>query len=129
MRKRLDCCTPNLVYLLQCTAHCKQYTGSAVNFKNRWSKHKTDMMNGKGEDCGFCKHWTKEHSTSLQDLSPIKITFLDQTDDPGAREDDYPHLKRLEGRWMADLGCLVSMDRVHGLNIRDDAKPKQQRNT
>ena len=85
------------------------------------------MMNGKGEDCGFCKHWQKEHSTSPQDLSAIKITFLDQIDDPGSREDDFPNLKRLEGKWMANLGCLASMDRIHGLNVRDDAKPKQQR--
>jgi hypothetical protein len=69
----------------------------------------------------------KEHSNSNHDLSSIKIIFLDQIDDPGAREDDFPNLKRLEGKWMANLGFLVSMDRVHGLNIRDDAKPKQQR--
>ena len=67
-----------------------------------------------------------DHKDAPQDLSSIKIIFLDQIDDPGPREEDFPYLKNLEGRWMANLGCLVSMDRVHGLNIRDDAKPKQK---
>ena len=84
------------------------------------------MTNCKAEDCGFCKHWAKDHSESPQDLSCVKIIFLDQVDDPGPREEDFPNLKRLEGTWMANLGCLVSMDRDHGLNVRDDAKPKQQ---
>ena len=88
IKKKLDCCTPNLVYLLQCTTHHKQYCGSAVGFKGRWSKHKTDMINCKNEDCGFCKHWAKEHADSPKDLSPIKIIFLDQVNDPGPKEED-----------------------------------------
>ena len=56
IKKKLDCCTPNLVYLLQCTTHRKQYCGSAVNFKSQGSKRKTDMTNCKDEDCRFCKH-------------------------------------------------------------------------
>ena len=68
------------------------------------------------------------HKDDFKDMSCLKITFLDHTSDPGRREDDYPNLKRLEGKWMANLGCLYSMDRVHGANIRDDAKPKQHWN-
>ena len=67
-----------------------------------------------------------EHQNSPHDLSPIKIVFLDQVNDPGPREEDFPKLKSLEGKWMANLGCLASMSRNHGLNVRDDAKPKQQ---
>ena len=124
--KQLDCCTPNLVYLLQCTRHQKQYTGSSVNFKRRWSQHKRDMVNGRGEDCGFCEHWAQSHSDSPDDISCVRILFLDQVNDPGPREEDFPHLKHLEGRWMANLGCLTSMDWVHGTNRRDDARPKQR---
>ena len=43
VKKPVDCCTSNLVYLLQCTLHHKQYTGSSVAFKSRWSKHRSDM--------------------------------------------------------------------------------------
>ena len=125
IRKPLDCCTPNLVYLLQCTQHEKQYCGSSVNFKGRFSQHKRDMVKGKGEDCGFCRHWAQDHKDNPEDLSALRILFLDQVNDPGPKEEDYPKLKRLEGKWMANLGCLHSMDREHGANIRDDAKPKQ----
>ena len=125
VKKKVDCCTPNLVYLLQCEQHQKQYVGSSVSFKGRWSKHKTDMTNARGEDCGFCKHWARDHKTSPKDLSCIKITFLDYVIDPGQKEEDFPNLKYLEGKWMANLGCLFSMDRIHGVNARDDAKPKQ----
>ena len=125
INKQVDCCTPNLVYLLQCTIHQKQYTGSSVKFKSRWSQHKRDLVNGLGQDCGFCEHWAQCHSDSPDDLSSIRIVFLDQVNDPGPRDEDFPHLKKLEGRWMANLGCLFSMDRTHGTNKRDDARPKQ----
>ena len=85
------------------------------------------MVKAKGEDCGFCKHWAQYHKDSSDDLTCLKIVFLDQIDDPGPKEEDFPHLKKIEGKWMANLGCLISMDRNHGLNIRDDARPKQSR--
>ena len=47
-------------------------------------------------------------------------------DDPGPREEDFPKLKWLEGKYMANFGCLCSMDRAHGVNVKDDAKPKQK---
>ena len=98
---------------------------SAVNFKSRYSQHKCDMVKGKGEDCGFCRHWAQEHKGAPDDLSCLRVLLLDQVNDPGPKEEDFPNLKRLEGKWMANLGCLYSMDREHGTNIRDDAKPKQ----
>ena len=73
----------------------------------------------------FCEHWSLCHSDSPDDISWVRILFLDQVNDPGPREEDYPHLKALEGKWMANLGCLTSMDRIHGTNRRDDARPKQ----
>ena len=83
------------------------------------------MVHARGEDCGFCKHWAVDHKDSPGDLSWVNIVLLDQVNDLGPREEDFPNLKFLEGKWMANLGCLWSMDRVHGLNQRDDAKTKQ----
>ena len=68
-------------------------------------------------------------SSTFETLRQIcNFLLLDQVSDPGAKEEDFPKLKQLEGRWMANLGCLYSMDREHGTNIRDDAKPKQHWN-
>ena len=55
-------------------------------------------------------------------MSMFQVYFLDSCEDPGRREDDYPHLKRLEEKWMVTLGSLGSMDPAQGCNRRDDAK-------
>ena len=72
------------------------------------------MINCKGEDCGFCRHWAQCHNDDPGDLSPLEIVFLDQVNDPGPREEAFPHLKHLEGKWMANwgaclqwIGCMV----------------------
>ena len=44
----------------------------------------------------------------------LKVYFLGSVDDPRRKEDDYPHLKRLEERWMVTLGSLGTMDPVQG---------------
>ena len=33
----------------------------------------------------------------------LRVYFLDSVADPGRKQDDYPHLKRLEERWMVTL--------------------------
>ena len=128
IKKKLSCATPNLVYYLKCT-QCPgpgvpHYTGSTVNFKQRWSKHKNDMCKLVGRDCNFCEHWTRYHADNPADFSGVEIYFLDQVDDPGAREDGYPHLRRIEDRWMVDMGSLGTLDPVQGCNKKDDAAAK-----
>ncbi len=128
IHKVLTCVTPNLVYYLVCiscpgrpgiTPH---YTGSALNVKKRIANHKSDMTRGVGKDCGFCEHWARHHRNQLQDLSMLQVYFLDSVADPGRKQDDYPHLKRLEEKWMVTLGSLGTMDPAQGCNKRDDAK-------
>ena len=128
IHKALTCITPNLVYYLVCT-NCPgrpgitpHYTGSALNVKKRIANHKSDMTRGVGKDCGFCEHWARHHRNQLQDLSMLQVYFLDSVADPGRKQDDYPHLKRLEERWMVTLGILGTMDPAQGCNKRDDAK-------
>ena len=132
--KKLNCVSPNLVYYLKCT-DCPagadvtpHYVGSSVRFKGRWSSHKNDMIRGVGKDCGFCEHWARHHKANLTDISKIEIYFLDNCEDPGRKEDDYPKLKNLEEKWMVSLGSLGSLDPVQGCNKRDDAKAKARWN-
>ena len=99
------------------------YVGSCVNAKKRISSHKQDLVRGRGKDCGFCEHWARHHRGNPQDLSMWQIYFLDPVDDLGAREDDYPRLRKLEERWMVKLGSLTSLDPVGGFKKRDDARP------
>ena len=87
-----------------------------MNFKQRWSKHKNDMCKLVGKDCNFCEHWTRYHADNPADFSGVEIYFLDQVDDSGARGDGYPHLRRIEDRWMVDMGSLGTLDPVQGCN-------------
>ena len=83
---------------------------------------RVEVSRGVGKDCGFCEHWATFHRGQLQDFSKLQIYFLDSCEDPGRKEDDFPHLKKLEERWMVTMGSLASLDPAAGMNKRDDAK-------
>ena len=129
--KVLNCKDLNMVYYLKCT-RCPMgpglmphYVGSSTNFRgSRWSKHKRDMERGVGKDCHFCEHWSIYHKDDLEDLSCIEVYFLDSCEDPGPAEEDYPVLRRLEEKWMVNMGSLASLDPVQGCNKRDDARAR-----
>ena len=59
-----------------------------------------------GKCCNFCEHWSQHHIDNPRDLSGVEIYFLDSVDNAGEKEDGYPNLRRLEERWMVDLGSL-----------------------
>ena len=94
---------------------------------HKWSAHKNAMKRGQGKDCHFCEHWALYHQNNLDDLSSVKIYFLDSCDDPGPAEDGYPLLRKLEEKWMVNLGSLASLDHQQGWNKRDDAKANPYR--
>ena len=123
--KNLSCKMP-LVYYLLCSdcpsGVTPHYTGSSVNFPVRWSKHKRDLLQGKGEDCGFCQHWKLHHKNNFSDLSHVKIYFLDTCDDPGTKADGYQALRNLEDQWMVQMGSLATLDPDQGCNKKDEAK-------
>ena len=85
------------------------------------------MLKGDGTDCHFCEHWAIYHKNDLQDLSGIQIYFLDSCEDPGPAEEDYPLLRKLEEKWMVNMGSLASLDPNQGCNKRNEAKAKSWR--
>ena len=42
-------------------------------------------------------------------------------------DQDYPFLRKLEEKWMVNMGSLASLDPKQGWNKRDDAKAKAWR--
>ena len=90
--------------------------------------HKNCMKNGTGKDCHFCEHWAIYHKDNLEDLSCVEIYFLDSCEDPGPADQDYPILRKLEEKWMINMGSLAALDPQQGCNKRDDAKAKAWRN-
>ena len=77
-----------------------------------------------GKDCNFCEHWSRYHRNQPGDFSGVEIYSLDQADDPGPREDGYPLLRKLEDRWMVDMGSLGTLDPLQGFNKKDNATAK-----
>ena len=77
-----------------------------------------------GKDCNFCEHWKRYHTDDPTDFSRVEIYFLDQVDDPGPKDDCYPLLRKLEDRWMVDMGSLGTLDPFQGCNKKDDAAAK-----
>ena len=124
IRKPLNCKVKNIVYYLKCGSHGAHYCGSSVDFRARWRNHISDMRKGKGDDCNFCEHWSRCHKEALTDLSPIQIFFVDSCEDPGSKADGYPLLRKLEDRWMVQMGSLGTFDPINGCNRKDDAKAK-----
>ena len=59
-----------------------------------------------------------------EDFPGVEIYFLGQVDDPGPREEGYPHLKKLEDKWMVDMGSLGTLNPLKGCNKKDDAAAK-----
>ena len=101
------------------------YAGSSVGFRaSRWSSHKNCMFRGDGKDCSFCEHWALYHKNNLQDLSCIEIYVLDSCEDPGPAQEDYPILRKLEEKWIINMGSLAALDPIQGWNKRDDARAK-----
>ena len=113
------------MYYLKCTGctytGTPHYTGSTVDFKARWRAHKSDMTRLVGKCCNFCEHWSRHHRANPRDLSGVEIYFVDSVKNPGSRDDGYPQLRKLEERWMVDLGSLATLDPLQGCNKRDDA--------
>ena len=100
------------------------YTGSSTDYPRRWSQHKTNMEKGLGTDCHWCVHWAQFHNHDYKDFSSVKIYFLDTCDNPGDLENDYAGLRKVEEKWMVNMGSLCTMDHQQGVNKKDDAKAR-----
>ena len=59
-----------------------------------------------------------------KDFSSVKIYFLDTCDNPGDLANDYAGLRKVEEKWMVNMGSLCTMDHQQGVNKKDDAKAR-----
>ena len=54
----------------------------------------------------------------------MEIYLLDKVEDAGRKEDGYPNLRKLEDKWMVNMGSLGTIDPIQGCNKKDDAAAK-----
>ena len=118
----LYCTTNNLIYYILCNcSRPKDYVGSALNIKKRWSKHKSDCRKEIWENCGLTRHFQQEHQGNMEEaISNLKITLVDHLEGVHSEE----RLLQLEKDWILNLGTSGPT----GMNSRNQLLTNQRRN-
>jgi hypothetical protein len=78
-----------------------------MDVKRRWSKHKMDIRHWQGHwnACGLPKHFAWHHTGGMEDaIINLKVTLVDHW----VWDLEERGLKRLEDRWMVNMGTLCS---------------------
>ena len=121
IRKRMTCATPNVIYYIFCPCgHPTDYVGSTNDMKRRWSGHKTDIRSQNWKACGLTRHFGDHHTGDMEvAISNLEVTLVDCL----LGDYDEKRLKRLEDKWMVNLGTLFT-----GANSRNEVLSNRRRN-
>ena len=119
IKQRLDCNVRSVIYLVTCNSCQKQYVGSTMNLKNRFTNYKSDIKQVK-KSCTCVQHFGKVHNWSDFRIQPIEKVHL--MEDLSTSEKEKKLLAR-ERYWMAELRTIYL-----GLNDRDDLRLELRRN-
>jgi hypothetical protein len=97
IRKRLDCTSDHVIYLVTCAKCCGQYVGkSTTDFKRRHSNHKVEIRNQRG---GLGHHFGGQNGCGYQN---VKIMLIDQVE-----KGDKIGLENCEVYWQNQMRCYV----------------------
>ena len=120
LQKRTTCTTRNQIYYILCNCSSpKDYVGSALNIKKRWSEHKSDCRKEIWENCGLTRHFQQEHQGNMEEaISNLKITLLDHLEGVHSEE----RLLQLEKDWILNLGTSGPT----GMNSRNQLLTNQR---
>ena len=102
LNKRTTCTTPNSIYYILCNcANPKDYVGSCVDPKRRWSKHISDIRKQNWDNCGLTKHFWRHHQGYMENaISNLQVTLVDHLTGPYREE----KLLQLEKDWILNMG-------------------------
>ena len=70
-----DCC--NIIYLITCSNCRELYLGSAINFKQRFRIHKSDMKPNK-DICGTARHFNNKCCSPHNKHVYLKVPIIEQ---------------------------------------------------
>ena len=111
INKRITCDTPNLIYYILCPCgNPTDYIGSTMDVKRR----------GHWNACGLTKHFGWHHTGDMEDaISNLKVTLVDHW----VGDLEERGLKKLEDRWMVNMGTLFT-----GSNTRNEVLSNNRKN-
>ena len=119
IKQHLNCNASNVIYLITCNSCQKQYVGSTMNLKARFTLYKSDIRQSK-KSCTCIQHFGKVHTWSDFKIQPIEKVY--NLDGLVSSEKEKKLLAR-ERFWMAELRTIY-----FGLNDRDDLRLALRRN-
>ena len=97
IKKRLDCTSDHVIYLVTCAKCSGQYVGKSMTvFKLRHSNHKVEIRNQKG---GLGHHFGGQNGCGYQN---VRIKLIDQVE-----KGDKIGLENSEVYWQNQLRCYV----------------------
>ena len=114
----MNCNTPNVIYVAECTKCKMQGVGSTVNWKPRLSNYKSHI-NNKRITCCIVKHFVEVCPNEENPLGHLRFYIIDMVDnvnDYSLEKLDEILLEK-EKRWIRNLVTLhKGMNSTHDLN-------------
>ena len=77
LKGNLSCDSCNAIYLITCFNCREQYVGSAINFKQRFRIHKSDIKTNK-DRCGTARHFNNKYCGPNSNHAYLKIQIIEQ---------------------------------------------------
>ena len=75
IKDNLSCGSCNLIFLITCSSCRKRYVGSAINFKQRFRIHKSDIKTNK-DRCGTARHFSNKYCGPNNKHFYLKIQII-----------------------------------------------------
>ena len=114
VKGELHCNSCNVIYLVECSNCKQQYIGSALNFKQRFRIHKSDIKTNK-DCCGTARHFNNVCCHPSNPHSHLKVQLIKQVFCNDTDKDIEAIVREYEKCWQSQL-----FTNVFGMNSVND---------
>ena len=121
VKGELHCNSCNVIYLVECSNCKQQYIGSALNFKQRFRIHKSDIKTNK-DRCGTARHFNNVYCHPSNPHNYLKVQLIEQVLCNGADKDIEAILWEREKYWQSQL-----FTNVYGMNSVSDLYSRKRK--
>ena len=121
VKGELHCNSCNVIYLVECSNCKQQYIGSALNFKQRFRIHKSDIKTNK-DCCGTARHFNNVCCHPSNPHNYLKVQLIEQVLCNDADKDIEAILWEREKYWQSQLFTIV-----YGINSVSDLYSRKRK--
>ena len=98
----LHCNSCNVIFLVECSSYKQQYIGSALNFKQRFRIHKSEIKTNKNR-CGTARYFNNVCCHTSNPHNYLKVQLIEQVLCNDADKDIEAILWEREKYWQSQL--------------------------